>query len=301
MQEVWHRYLQLKRFFNLSWSAQALQKLGQLSVIDPRLGSPSFECLWQIDKRQKGPRDLLVLVLELLNFSELTGEIAQTQSILSNIYPDLSPDSFFWREIAELVDQAFPGDSLSQKEKFARQIHQLRYVISSHQAEYVRQHFRRGKMTDAESLAKYLSNRSYDLTESARLHNKLAFRGGKVHFPDGKLSYNIKILQHFHTEFILNSSGRFLNELDPEMVTEAGIINGASFNYASQNNERHWELDVSPVNHHDPDFRRRARTDFRAPDIFEYRKFRGDFARFGRSCLFWVRREARIFSKMITK
>lgn len=95
MQEVWLRYLQLKRFFNLSWSAQALQKLGQMTVIDPRLGSPSFECLWQIDKRQKGPRDLLVLVLELLDFSELTGEIAQTQSILSNIYPDLTPDSFF--------------------------------------------------------------------------------------------------------------------------------------------------------------------------------------------------------------
>mgnify|MGYP002225669906 FL=1 len=39
----------------------------------------------------------------------------------------------------------------------------------------------------------------------------------------------------FHTEFILDSQGRFANEIDPQGTNHNGIINGASFNYANQN------------------------------------------------------------------
>ncbi|MFC5630491.1 MULTISPECIES: DUF3114 domain-containing protein [Streptococcus] len=301
MQEIWQRYLQLKRFFKLSWSQQSMEVLKNMTTIDPRLGSQTFKKLWTIEKKHSSSKQLLKLIVSLLDFPELTGDMAQTRHLLSLISPSLAPDDSLWWDIAEQVDKAFPGDSLAQEGKLARQVHQLRYLISCYQAEYVRQHFRHGKMTDAESLAKYLSRRTYDLTESARLHNKITIRNGKPHYPDGKMSYNIKILQRFHTEFILNSSGRFLNEIDPEIMTEAGVVNGASFNYATQNNQRHWELDVLPISKHDPDFRHKARKAFVAPSLIAYRQWRGYFAKQGRPCFYWVNKELKSFSKMLKK
>ena len=55
-----------------------------------------------------------------------------------------------------MVDLAFPGDSLSKDVSIERQIHQLRYLISSQQAQYVRTHYKKPGMTDKEALAVYL-------------------------------------------------------------------------------------------------------------------------------------------------
>ena len=65
----------------------------------------------------------------------------------------------------------------------------------------------------------------------------------------------LKILLYNRIEFILDSQGNFLNEVDAEKVTESGVVNGASFNYG--NFKRHWQLDVEPVQLHDPAFRNR--------------------------------------------
>ena len=83
----------------------------------------------------------------------------------------------------------------------------------------------------------------FDVTESARLHNK-ATRRPILGF---ELPVNFKILMAFHTEFILDSNGHFANEIDPQGQTHNGIINGASFNYANKNNQRHYELDVAAI------------------------------------------------------
>ncbi|CRH93121.1 Protein of uncharacterised function (DUF3114) [Chlamydia trachomatis] len=60
----------------------------------------------------------------------------------------------------------------------------------------------------------------------------------------------------FYSEFILDEAGNFLNEVDAEKITENGVINGASYNYANENNALHRTLDVKPIRIHDPEFRK---------------------------------------------
>ena len=100
--------------------------------------------------------------------------------------------------------------------------------------------------------------------DQGRLHQKIAIRDGKVIYPDGTPSVNLKILLYNRIEFILDSQGNFLNEVDAEKVTESGVVNGASFNYG--NFKRHWQLDVEPVQLNDPAFRNRMTKEFRSPN-----------------------------------
>lgn len=299
MKAVWERYLGLKRLFKIKWSSQARKQLRKEQWPDPRIGSPTFFRLWTIEKKRKTPKELLHLFVTLLVLEELTGEVTQTKDLLARFHPSLAPDAPLWKEIAELVNLAFPKSELKEKNAFARQIHQLRYVISSQQAEYIRKHYRKGKMTDAQALASYLKSRPFTHRESARLHNKLRFDKEKKYYPDNKRSYNIKILQYFHTEFILSSQGRFLNELDPEGQTEAGVVNGASFNYANRNNKRHWELDVDPIGIHDPAFRKKISKPFKSPSLVTYRSARSLFSSQGKSRLSQVKRVAKQFTKTV--
>nr|WP_306675906.1 DUF3114 domain-containing protein [Streptococcus didelphis] len=176
--------------------------------------------------------------------------------------------------MAKLVDQAFPGDRLSHKGLLERQVHQLRYIISSQQAQYIRQHYKGAKESDGQALVTFLrkkkgpsfwpGSKDYSLGDSARLHNKLKIRDEEVFFPDNQVSYNIKVLVGFHTEFILDSFGNFLNEVDAEVLRENGVVNGASFNYGSRG-KRHWDLDVDPVSQHDPLFRDEMTASYRSP------------------------------------
>ncbi len=61
---------------------------------------------------------------------------------------------------------------------------------------------------------------------------------------------------NFHTEYILDQAGRFLNEVDPVEVSENGIVNGASFNYGLARGRTHKDLDIDPVKAWDPAFRK---------------------------------------------
>ncbi|MGT2715074.1 DUF3114 domain-containing protein [Streptococcus respiraculi] len=258
------------------WSDETLERTveRQLDLGDSRIGSSLFRELWWLEKMSKTPRQLLQVLVTIVGMPEdVSGELVENQAFVARFHPDLAPHDPFWWELSDVVNQAFPKDTMAEKDLLARQLHQLRYVISSQQAEYVRKHFKEADETDSQALARYLRKtypwwcwkKDYTIGTSARLHNKLRFEKGQKFYPSGYPSFNIKILLHFHTEFILDSRGNFLNEMDAQEVTEIGIVNGASFNYGKAG-KRHWDLDVDTVGPHDPAFRNRATKGFRAPN-----------------------------------
>lgn len=258
-------------------------------------GGQLFQAMWRSSHPYRDAdhaRSLLQMALTCLGMPEkLSGHLEETKALLAGFSPQLEPASPFWQVFARTVQVAFPGDSMVDKGVLAGQVHQLRYLISSQQAQWVRQSYGRPGETDEMALAAYIRDLAehnhhldrlgvdnykayfdFDLTESARLHQKLAverFKDGQLKpFQVGLLPpANLKILLRFHAEFIIDESGRFLNELDAEAVSEAGIVNGASFNYANSNNKRHKQLDILPVKVHDPVFRKSQLRSFKAPNL----------------------------------
>ena len=246
---------------------------------------------------------------------ELSGSLPENRWLVARFAKNLPPHHRFWKELAAVVNRAFPRETLSRPGVLEKKVHQFRYVISSQQAQYVRQHYKKAGMTDAQALAVYLRSRrlfSYSLNVSARLHNKIALSEGEIRYPGDKESFNIKVLMnHFHTEFILSSDGHFLNELDAEEVTEAGIVNGASFNYGRRS--RHWSLDVRPVRVHDPAFRQRLTKSFHSPKHIKkkigrkvardydasYFNQSGLYSKDGQSRFKWVKRAEQNFKRQI--
>lgn len=309
------RYLLAERLIQLSaigWSSASLASLLATGsdLSDCRVGSADFRLIWSREKELKTSRDLLELLVNHLDLpKELSGQLAENQALVSRFSSDLAPHDVFWWDLAGLVNQAFPKEGLCQEVLLARQIHQLRYVISSQQAEYVREHYGKDQQTDAEALASYLKDQGlkYSLGYSARLHNKIKLENGKQIFPDGQISANVKLLINFHTEFILSSQGNFLNEVDARQISQAGIINGASFNYGRK--KRHWDLDVKPVGVHDPAFRRRVKQGYRAPNRsrlswskqFDWSYFNkaGAYARNNKSLKALVKRAGRQFQALV--
>ena len=144
-----------------------------------------------------------------------------------------------------------------------RQVHQLRYLLSSYQAQWIRMHNARAGQTDEEALQAYLQETKgikIDAYAAARLHNKVSLRpDGHLHYPSGaSQQVNFKVLLNFHTEYILDQAGHFLNEVDPVEVSENGIVNGASFNYGLARGRTHKDLDIDPVKAWDPAFRKQV-------------------------------------------
>ena len=276
------------------------------------IGSKAFSSLWKEWQKEYQPLQVLKLLLAYIEMPEdLSGEIEETQRLLSYVDPDLAPHDAFWKDIVRLVDLAFPGDSLSQEGLVERQIHQLRYLISSQQAQYVRTHYKKPGMTDKEALAVYLRWKPFTMFDQGRLHQKISICDGKVVYPDGIPSVNLKILLYNRVEFILDSQGNFLNEVDAEKLTESDVVNGASFNYG--NFKRHWQLDVEPVQPHDPTFRNRMTKGFRSPNKLRkkwgqkepehfdksFYNPNGIYAQSHRSLANDVKRQARAFLAMV--
>ncbi|MGT2657544.1 DUF3114 domain-containing protein [Streptococcus varani] len=283
------------------------------------IADKDFWIFWE-ESRKKLKKDKARQVLEeLMEIAQmpddLSGDLSENQYLVKRIAPDLPPHHVFWRDLSKLVNLAFPQNSLSQPGTLQRQVHQFRYVISSQQAQYIRRYYKKSHMTDGQALASYLKERrifSYYLNEPSRFHNKVAISDGSLHYPGGKESYNIKVLSNqFHSEFILSSHGSFLNEVDAEVVTEEGIVNGASFNYGRFS--RHWQLDVDPVGPHDPIFRKKMSKGFQSPknskkrfgcklaDDYERSYFNptGLYAKDGASHFKWVRKESKSFKGQI--
>ena len=207
------------------------------------IGSKAFRNLWEDWQRDYQPLQVLKLLLAYIGMPEdLSGELEETQHLLSYFDPDLAPHDSFWKDVVKLVDLAFPGDSLSKNASIERQIHQLRYLISSQQAQYVRTHYKKPGMTDKEALAVYLRWKPFTMFDQGRLHQKISICDGKAVYPDGIPSVNLKILLYNRIEFILDSQGNFLNEVDVEQVQP-----------------------------HDPDFRNRMTRGFRSPNKLKKR------------------------------
>lgn len=286
------------------------------------IGDEKFLDYWENSRSNlsmSSARDLLKWLMELVEMpAELTGNLVETRYLLNRFSLDLHPDHPFWFQLSQLVQVAFPNQSLSETTYLARQVHQFRYVISAFQAQWVRQHF--SEKTDRQSLLCYLKGKKmrrfwrrqfdFDMTESSRLHNKLP----KVAIKGYQLPVNMKIVMGFHTEFILDSFGRFANEIDPQGVSHNGIINGASFNYANANDKRHRELDILPISVHDPVFRKKILANdgnaFQAPKLarrkdadwaLSYFNKKGYFAKNGRSLNKEVSRHRKAFIKDLKK
>ncbi|MCY7039972.1 DUF3114 domain-containing protein [Streptococcus sanguinis] len=287
-------------------------------------GSTFFQKLWQAEAAQNsrlGAQELLVLAMSLVNMpEELSGDKRETNLLLARIAPDLTPHDGFWKIFSRTLRQAFPADDLSQKDgnqKLKRKLHQFRYVISCQQAQWVRVHYRQAGMTDAEALASYLKDwpaLPYSFQESSRLHNKAYIdkSSEQAIYPDGQASQaNIKILIDFHTEFILDQTGRFLNIIDPEGASQNGIVNGASFNYGEHNRPgnqaSHTRYDVKTPAVWDPRFRRLAIENsgrkFKSPQNnrgpLGYRSMTGSRSQAGRSTKQAVDDQIRRFKQLL--
>lgn len=218
--------------------------------------STSFCKLLKAESSSMTKEQARSLVGQVMGILEAPEELHQSllPDLLGKIDGNCPPHHPFWRLFADLIDKAFPGQELAEEGKFSKQVHQLRYLISYQQATWVRQHYGQGK-SDWQALAAYLASLprwSYRLRESARLHNKQKFsRDEKQNLP-----INLKVLIGFHSEFILAQDGQFALILE-ERPSQNGVVNGASFNYARANNQRHYQLDMAPVGPHDPPFRKK--------------------------------------------
>ena len=236
-------------------------------------GSPFFQKLWSFECRSPQPQQaekLLELAMLYMDMpDELSGEAAEITKLLSRMHPNLSPHAPFWRQFCHTIRQAFsPADFIadSGNQRLKGQLHQFRYLISSQQAQWVREHFRKPGMTDGQALVAYFQvhpDLDCQLWESSRLPHKAFVAKDKVTYPDHQpYQANIKILHRFHTEFILDREGQFLNILDPEGSSQNGLVNGASFNYGEKpslfKHSSHYYYDVKSPAQWDPQFRRLA-------------------------------------------
>ena len=310
----------------LTEMASLLYESDRQSLFEEALifGSPLFQKLWSFECRAVQPQQaekLLELVMFYMDMpDELSGEAAEITKLLSRMHSDLSPHAPFWHQFSQTIRQAFsPADFIadSGNQRLKGQLHQFRYIISSQQAQWVREHFRKPGMTDGQALLAYFQahpDLDCQLWESSRLHNKAFVDKGKVTYPDHQpYQANIKILHRFHTEFILDREGNFLNILDPEKSSQNGLVNGASFNYGEKpslfNHGSHYYYDVKSPAQWDPQFRRLAiRNDgqaFKAPQNNRgsagYHTVRSCYAIAGKSAKNQVDAQVKDFEKSLVK
>ena len=287
-------------------------------------GSPLFQKLWSFECRAAQPQQaekLLELAMLYMDMpDELSGEVAEIDKLLSRMHSDLSPHTPFWHQFSQTIRQAFsPADFIadSGNQSLKGQLHQFRYLISSQQAQWVREHFRKLGMTDGQALVAYFQahpDLDCQLWESSRLHNKAFVNKGQVTYPDQQpYQTNIKILHRFHTEFILDREGQFLNILDPEGSSQNGLVNGASFNYGEKpslfNHSSHYYYDVKSPAQWDPQFRRLALRNggqsFKAPQnnrgLAGYHTAKSHYAIAGKSVKSKVDAQVKDFEKSLVE
>lgn len=309
------------KWFQLGWKVDYFyQKTIERSYYSEyKVGSPLFLILWKMGMRDKDYQTNLEVLLKMLDFpKELSGSEKEISRLMSLFSHKLSPEHWLWWDIAYCVNKVFPSDRLCHHSLFAKKIHQLRYLISCQQAQYIRDTYKTNKKTDKEVLICYLVDleniNGLVSFESARFHNKLNRKTIIQSYPEGDELINIKILINFHTEFILDSRGIFVNELDAEKHSLNGVINGASFNYG-KDGKRHWQLDVYPVKEHDPKFRDKLvasylsantkRKSFLRPvdESYYYSYFnpKGFYSSRGKSMFARVRREEKKLKREVKK
>lgn len=250
------------------------------------VGSETFLSMWNAwntKQQTENARNKLTVLLKCLDFPlELTQESSVIQHLLSHFSSELAPDNPFWHSLASEVQIAFPAP-LTLTDSLGKQIHQLRYLISLQQTEFIRR--QKFGFSDQTKLAYFLRNRNFSLSDSDRLHQKKA-QAGLGAYPSGYDGGNFKLLIAFHSEFIINRAGKFQNILDLDNLN--GVVNGASFNYANKNDRTHTRLDVK-FGKSDPQFRKKIlkKNQYKAPTKtsgnFSYTNKTGAYAINGRS------------------
>lgn len=149
-----------------------------------KIGDKAFFSFWENSRAVTSAnqaKEVLEKVMAIAQMPlELTGNVSQTRELINQFSDNLAPDHVFWQEFAEVVQLAFPAESMVADNLLAHQIHQFRYVISAYQAQWVREYF--PAQNDRLSLLTYLKGKKgrrfwrkqfdFDLTESSRLHNK---------------------------------------------------------------------------------------------------------------------------------
>ncbi|MCP8963207.1 MULTISPECIES: DUF3114 domain-containing protein [unclassified Streptococcus] len=283
--------------------------------------SPLFQKMWFQELQnldEAVAQDLLRGVMKILLMpSDLSGTCEETAFLLSRMAPACPPHSPFWSSFSRVVQVAFAQDSLASKEGdqlLKRQIHQFRYLLSAYQAQWIREHYAKTGQTDEEALQAYLQETKgikIDAYAAARLHNKVYVdQDGQLAFPSrAQAQLNFKVLLNFHTEYILDQDGQFLNEVDPYQISENGIVNGASFNYGLARGYTHKDLDIDPVKPWDPPFRKKVLYQqgvrYLAPkndrSIEGYWSRKGTFAQGGKSYKQQVAKRVRSFLRGIPR
>lgn len=283
--------------------------------------SPLFQKMWFQELQnldEAVAQDLLRGVMKILLMpSDLSGTCEETAFLLSRMAPACPPHSPFWSSFSRVVQVAFAQDSLASKEGdqlLKRQIHQFRYLLSAYQAQWIREHYAKTGQTDEEALQAYLQETKgikIDAYAAARLHNKVYVdQDGQLAFPSrAQAQLNFKVLLNFHTEYILDQDGQFLNEVDPYQISENGIVNGASFNYGLARGRTHKDLDIDPVKAWDPAFRKqvlyRQGVRYLAPkndrSVEGYWSRKGVFAQGGKSYKQQVAQRVRSFLRGIPR
>ena len=283
--------------------------------------SPLFQKMWFHELQNMDEavaQDLLRGVMKILLMpSDLSGTCEETAFLLSRMAPDCPPGSDFWTAFSRVVQVAFENDPLADQsgdQFLKRQVHQFRYLLSAYQAQWIREHYARAGQTDEEALQAYLQETKgikIDAYAAARLHNKVYVdQDGQLAFPSrAQAQLNFKVLLNFHTEYILDQDGQFLNEVDPYQISENGIVNGASFNYGLARGYTHKDLDIDPVKPWDPPFRKKVLYQqgvrYLAPkndrSIEGYWSRKGTFAQGGKSYKQQVAKRVRSFLRGIPR
>ena len=283
--------------------------------------SPLFQKMWFQELQyldEAVAQDLLRGVMKILLMpSDLSGTCEETAFLLSRMAPACPPHSSFWSSFSRVVQVAFAQDPLASKagdQLLKRQVHQFRYLLSAYQAQWIREHYARAGQTDEEALQAYLQETKgikIDAYAAARLHNKVYVdQDGQLAFPSrAQAQLNFKVLLNFHTEYILDQGGQFLNEVDPYQISENGIVNGASFNYGLAKGHTHKDLDIDPVKPWDPAFRKKVLYQqgvrYLAPkndrSIEGYWSRKGTFAQGGKSYKQQVAKRVRSFLRGIPR
>ena len=232
--------------------------------------SPLFQEMWQRELQgltEGRAQALLKGVLHLcLMPHDLSGTCEETAFLLKRFWPDCPPHSPFWSSFSLVFQLDLAPDPFALKaghQLLKRQVHQFRYLLSAYQAQWIREHFGSREASDEEALQAYLQVTKkvrIDAYAAARLHNKVYVdQDGQLAFPSrAQTQLNFKVLLNFHTEYILDQNGQFLNEVDPYQISENGIVNGASFNYGLARGRTHKDLDIDPVKPWDPPFRKKV-------------------------------------------
>ena len=283
--------------------------------------SPLFQKMWFQELQnldEAVAQDLLRGVMKILLMpSDLSGTCEETAFLLSRMAPACPPHSPFWSSFSRVVQVAFAQDPLASKEGdqlLKRQVHQFRYLLSAYQTQWIREHYAKTGQTDEEALQAYLQETKrikIDAYAAARLHNKVYVdQDGQLAFPSrAQAQLNFKVLLNFHTEYILDQGGQFLNEVDPNQISENGIVNGASFNYGLAKGRTHKDLDIDPVKLWDPPFRKQVLYQqgvrYLAPkndrSIEGYWSRKGTFAQGGKSYKQQVAKRVRSFLRGIPR